>query len=199
MNAKFGKTGISVITLALSLFVFTSSASFAGTFAQNHPRRAQVLRRDNNINNRINNNYGHLGGNYGHLEHQDYGIRQQEQKDARQNGGYITKGQQGQLNREENSLSKETFFDNKNNSFVQNHPRRSQVLSRDANLNYNINKDEGHLGGQYSHLENEDKSIAHQEQRDASQNGGHITAQEQGQLNREENRLNNQVRRDNTL
>jgi hypothetical protein len=198
MNANMKKNGIWASALAISLLVCTSTASIAGTFAQNHPRRAEVLRRDNHINNRINNDYGHLGGKYGHLEHQDYSIRRQEQQDAKQNGGYITKGQQGQLNREENSLSKETYFDNKNNSFVKNHPRRSQVLSRDANLSYNINKDEGHLGGNYNKLEGEDKSIARQEQRDARQNGGHITTQEQGHLNREENRLNNQIRHDDT-
>jgi hypothetical protein len=198
MNLNIKGNGIWASTVAMSLLVFTSSASFAGTFSQNHPRRAEVLHRDNHINNRINNNYGHLGGNYGHLEHQDNSIRRQEQHDAKQNGGYITKGQQGQLNREENSLSKETYFDNKNNAFVKNHPRRSQVLSRDANENYRINKDEGHLGGNYNKLASEDKSIARQEQRDARQNGGYITTQEQGQLNREENRLNNQIRHDNT-
>jgi hypothetical protein len=46
---------------------------------------------------------------------------------------------------------------------MQNHPRRSQVLGRDANLNYAINKYEGHLGGNYGSLEKEDRSIAHQE------------------------------------
>ncbi len=181
----------------LSILVLASTApSFAQSWSQKHPRRAEVVRRDNNINRRINNNYGHLGGKYGHLENQDMSIRRQEQQDARNNGGYITKGQQGQLNREENSLSKETFLDNKNSKFVQNHPRRSEVLSRDANLNYNINKDEGHLGGNFGKLEQDDHSIAHQEQRDARQNGGYITKQEQGQLNREENRLNNLVKKD---
>jgi hypothetical protein len=198
MNANMKTNGISAAALALSMLALTSSASFAGTFGQNHPRRAEVLHRDNRINNRVNNNYGHLGGNYGHLEHQDNAIRRQEQQDSRQNGGYITKGQKGQLNREENSLSKETHFDNKNNKFVQNHPRRSQVLGRDANANYNINKDQGHLSGNYKQLEGEDKSIARQEQRDARQNGGHITTREQGHLNREENRLGNQIRHDNT-
>jgi len=184
-----------LLTATLILSAAASPPSFAG-FAQNHPRRAEVLRRDAAINNRINNNYGHLGGKYGHLEHQDYGIQQQEQRDARANGGYITKGQQGQLSLEENSLSAETRFDNKNNPFVQNHPRRAQVLGRDANLNYGINKDEGHLGGNYKTLEGEDRSIAHQEQADAGQNGGHITRAEQQQLNGEENSLHNQIKQD---
>jgi hypothetical protein len=71
-------------------------------------------------------------------------------------------------------------------------------MSRDSNLNYNINKDEGHLGGNYSTLESEDRSIAQQQRADAAQNGGYITKQEQQQLNSEENSLRNQVRQDNT-
>jgi len=198
MNDLFIKrTGVSALVLSAMLVSTSNCPSFAD-FAQRHPRRAEVLHRDNHINNRINNAYGNLGGKYGHLEHQDNQIRRQEQSDAHNNGGYITKGQQGQLNREENSLSKETFFDNKNNQFVQNHPRRSQVLGRDANLNYAINKDEGHLGGNYKALETDDRSIAKQEQADAGANGGHITKLEQGQLNSEESNLRNQIRQDNT-
>jgi hypothetical protein len=188
------------ILIAMSAcFAATSVApSFANTFKQNHPRRAEVLGRDRNISNRVNNNYGHLGGKYGHLQNQDRQIANQEQRDARQNGGFITKGQKGQLNREENSLSRETYFDNKNNKFVQNHPRRSEVLGRDSNLNYAINKDEGHLGGNFGNLEKQDKSITRQEQQDARANGGYITKSEKGQLNQEESALRNQIKQDNT-
>jgi hypothetical protein len=196
MNIELRKN----ILIAMSAVCALSSVapSFAGNFRENHPRRAEVLGRDRNINRRINNDYGHLGGNFGHLKGQDRQIAMQEQRDARQNGGFITKGQQGQLNREENSLSKETFFDNKNNKFVQNHPRRSEVLGRDANLNYAINKDEGHLGGNYGALEKEDRGIQRQEQQDARANGGYITKGEQHQLNQEESSLRNQIRQDNT-
>jgi len=198
MNDLFiRRTGVSALVLS-TILTTTSNFPSLADFAQRHPRRAEVLRRDNNINRRINKDYSHLGGNYGHLERQDYQIRAQEQADARRNGGYITKGQQGQLNREENSLSRETFFDNKNNQFVQNHPRRSEVLGRDANLNYAINKDEGHLGGNYKALETDDRSIAQQEQADARANGGYITRQQQQQLNSEEANLRSQIRQDNT-
>jgi hypothetical protein len=191
----FRRASMSVFALAGLIISTSNNPSFAD-FAQKHPRRAEVLRRDNNINNRINKDFGHLGGKYGHLERQDRQIRAQEQADARKNGGFITKGQQGQLNREENALSRQTFFDNKNNKFVQNHPRRAQVLARDANLNYAVNKDEGHLGGNYKALAADDKSIARQEQLDAHANGGHITKQEQRQLNSEENNLRNQIKQD---
>lgn len=193
------KNGIvTAIAAGLALTSTTSAYAARGNFAQQHPRRAEVLGRDNHLNNRINNNYGNLGGHYGQLERQDWQIRQQEQNDARRNGGYITRGQQGQLNREENSLSNEVRYDNTNNSFVQNHPRRSEVLGRDANLNYQINKDEGHLGGNYGQLESQDRSIRQQEQADARANGGYITTAQQQQLNQEENSLRSQVRQDYT-
>ena len=104
----FSKIGLAIMTLSAAGLVLTSaSPSFAGKFAQNHPRRAQVLHRTGNLNNRMNKNYGNLGGHYGQLKHQDARIHNQERRDARQNGGYITKGQQQQLNREENHVSKE--------------------------------------------------------------------------------------------
>ena len=92
---------------ALGLLITSTAPSFAGQFQRNHPRRAEVLHRDNNINNRINNDRGHLGGHYGQLKRQDRNIRRQEQRDARMNGGHITKGEQRQLNREENHVNNE--------------------------------------------------------------------------------------------
>jgi hypothetical protein len=80
--------------------------------------------------------------------------------------------------------------------FEDRHPRRSEVLGRDNRLNYTINRDRGHLGGNYGQLEQEQRSIRHQEQADARANGGYISTQEQAQLNREENQLNRQVKQD---
>ncbi len=97
--------------LMLALLMSSNCPSFAGTFCQRHPRRAEVLGRDNRLNNKINRDYGKLGGNYGKLERQDMAIRRQEQRDARMNGGFITKGQQARLNREENHLNREVNRD----------------------------------------------------------------------------------------
>jgi hypothetical protein len=83
-------------------------------------------------------------------------------------------------------------------NFQKNHPRRAQVLNRANHEQNRVNRNAGHLGGHYGQLSKEDNSIHRQEQRDARQNGGHITRGEQGQLNREENHLNNQINRDKT-
>jgi hypothetical protein len=82
-------------------------------FEENHPRRAEVLHRDNRIGGSLNADAGKLGGNYGSLKTQQQSIRQQEQADAKANGGYITKTQQGQLNAEENQLNHEIKADRK--------------------------------------------------------------------------------------
>ena len=61
------------VTAALSLGTLSSAVdpAYAGNFAQNHPRRAEVLGRDNRLNNQINNDQGHLNGQYGRLKSED--------------------------------------------------------------------------------------------------------------------------------
>ena len=162
-----------------------------------HERRKEVIQRDRNLNHIINRDAGHLNGQYGNLKAQDRSILRQEQRDARADGGNLTHGQTVQLNHEESALHREINMDKKTpGSFASRHPRRAEVLGRDANLNRQIWQDKGHLDGQFGHLEKEDQSIARQEQRDARANGGFITKQEQNQLNREENSLHRQIQRD---
>jgi hypothetical protein len=154
------------------------------------------------LNNRINEDKGDLNGHYGQLKSEDNSIRRQEQRDAAQNGGHLTGQEYKQLNREENGLSRQVGKDNYgagDAQFQQNHPGRSEVLGRDANLNNQINQDKGQLGGNYGQLKSEDKSIRHQEQVDAARNGGHLTGQEYQHLNREETALSRQIGADHRL
>jgi CRISPR/Cas system-associated endoribonuclease Cas2 len=76
------------------------------------------------------------------------------------------------------------------------HPRRTQVNKRLKNQNKRINNEvkEGEISkGQAAKLHKEDRQIR-QEQRDmASQNGGHITKQEQRTLNQQENAVSKQI------
>jgi len=191
--------------------------SFAGQFQQNHPRRAQVLRRDRNIGGAIGRDRGQLGGNYNALRTEQGGIRQQEQADARANGGYITQQQKQQLNGEENTLHSQVRQDYTGQgnafgtgygrggggnagggNFAQNHPRRAEVLGRDNNINNSINQDRGQLGGNYTALKTDDRSIRQQEQADSRANGGYISQQQKQQLNGEENQLRQQIGQDYT-
>ncbi len=100
-------SNIALSALALSVLFVGNAPSYAGQFAKNHPRRAEVLGRDRNLNRRANADKGHLGGHYNQIKREDSSIRNQEQRDARINGGYITKGQQHQLNKEENKVNRQ--------------------------------------------------------------------------------------------
>lgn len=84
--------------------VVTGTPSLAGEFAEKHPRRAEVLNRDNNLKNQTNRDEGHLGGHHGQLRHEEHAIKKQEQADAAAHGGHITRGEQHQINKEENHV-----------------------------------------------------------------------------------------------
>jgi hypothetical protein len=220
---KLKTTTLLIATVGCTLIGTTPS--FAGQFQKNHPRRAQVIRRDNHLNNAINRDHGQLGGNYGALKTEDRGIRQQERQDARADGGHITRQQQQQLNGEENTLRSQVNQDytgkgsafgtgygrgggaggygggqpgggGGGGTFAQNHPRRAEVLGRDNNLNNAISQDRGQLGGNYQALKTDDRSIRQQEQSDARANGGYITSLQKQQLNQEENQLHQQIGQD---
>ena len=87
-----------------------TGAAQASTWSQQHPRRAEVLRRDNRSLASVNAARCHdnlTRGQARQLRHEDVAIRRQEQRDAAINGGYITKGQQRFLNREENGVNRQ--------------------------------------------------------------------------------------------
>lgn len=176
-------------------------AHAGGSFAHNHPRRAQVLHRDAGLKQHMNADYGHLGGHYGQLQHEANGIHRQERQDAMANGGHITHQEQHQLNHEEAGLQHQMNRDYSNaapkGTFAHNHPRRSQVLRDDNHMGNELSHDKGQLGGNYNQLEQKDSSIRHQEQADAKANGGYIKPGQEQQLFSEERNLQKQINHDN--
>jgi hypothetical protein len=76
------------------------------------------------------------------------------------------------------------------------HPRREQVNNRLANQNKRIQNQvkEGDLTkGQAAALHKDDHQIRQEERAMASQNGGHITKQEQKTLNQQENAVSSKI------
>ena len=76
------------------------------------------------------------------------------------------------------------------------HPRREQVNNRLANQNKRIQNQvkEGDLTkGQAAALHKDDHQIRQEERAMASQNGGHITKQEQKTLNQQENAVSRKI------
>jgi uncharacterized protein HemX len=80
----------------------------------------------------------------------------------------------------------------------QNHPRREQVNGRLNNQNRRIHNEvkEGELTkGQAASLHKQDHQIRQEERLMASQNGSHITKQEQKTLNQQENAVSGEIGR----
>ncbi|WP_334157626.1 hypothetical protein [Oryzomicrobium sp.] len=76
------------------------------------------------------------------------------------------------------------------------HPRRTEVNDRLANQNRRIHQEvrEGEMSKQKAaQLHKEDRQIRQEERDMASQNGGHITKQEQRTLNQQENGVSRQI------
>lgn len=84
-------------------------------FKEKHPRRAEVNQRVRNERNRINQGVkdGQLNPQQAQqLRKEARAVKQQERADMKANGGkYLTKQQQGQLNQQENQVSKDIYND----------------------------------------------------------------------------------------
>jgi hypothetical protein len=86
--------------------------------------------------------------------------------------------------------------ESKDTTWQKNHPRREQVNNRLANQNKRIKTEvkEGDLTkAQAASLHKDDHQIRKEERLMASQNGGHITKQEQKTLNQQENTVSTQI------
>ncbi|CAN0365818.1 unnamed protein product [Phaeothamnion confervicola] len=95
------------VTALTTLFV-AGPASAQTTFDKNHPRRAEVIHRENrelNKNKAAYQNGSITKGQERRLNREDHAIRREERRDARRNGGYITKAQQARMNRQENRVN----------------------------------------------------------------------------------------------
>ncbi len=83
-------------------------------------------------------------------------------------------------------------------AWAASHPRREQVNGRLNNQNRRIHNEvkEGEIShSQAASLHHEDHQVRQEERAMASQNGGHITKQEQATLNSQENAISHQIGR----
>ena len=81
-------------------------------------------------------------------------------------------------------------------TWQKNHPRRAEVNKRLSNQNKRVNqgvKNGTLTQGQAAQLHKEDRQVRQEERDMASQNGGHITKQEQRTLNQQENKVSRQI------
>jgi hypothetical protein len=79
------------------------------------------------------------------------------------------------------------------------HPRVNEVNNREQNQQDRIANGEKNgtlTPGQAAHLENREQHIENQEKRDMAAHDGHLTKNEQKQLNKEQNRTSRQIYKD---
>ena len=92
-----------------------------GKVDPNHPRVNEVNAREQNQQNRIANGVKNdklTPGQAARLEKQQQHIVNQEKKDMAKNNGHLTKGEQKQLNKEQNNASK-NIYDKKHSGVAQ--------------------------------------------------------------------------------
>ncbi len=116
------KTALVGLVLAGALLT-TGAPGWAGgpekdpKFQKNHPRQTQVLKRVDRERNRVKTEYkqGKISAQQrNQMRGQIHAMRQEDYADARANskngtvrGGYITRGQQGVMNQQENQINRE--------------------------------------------------------------------------------------------
>jgi hypothetical protein len=91
-----------------------TSGAGPGVDDPNHPRVNEVNTREANQQDRIGNGVkdGQLSANQAaHLEHNQARIQNQEKRDMAEHNGHLTKGEQRQLNREQNRQSRQIYKD----------------------------------------------------------------------------------------
>ena len=99
--------------LTLSGFMF-AGIGHADEWQNHHPRRAEVNRRLGRQDHRINAGLRHdqlNAGEAAQLHSEDQSIRNQERQDAARDNGHITRGEQQQINHEENAESRQIYQD----------------------------------------------------------------------------------------
>jgi hypothetical protein len=105
---------LKIVAIGASITLMSVAGAQAGTWANNHPRRAEVNGRLANQNFRINRDYrdGQItAGQARYLHSEDHSLRMQERFDARFHNGHITGAQQRALNQDENGVSRQIYGD----------------------------------------------------------------------------------------
>jgi Spy/CpxP family protein refolding chaperone len=109
VNKKTAIVGATA-TMLMSLGISAMATNTNTTWEKRHPRRDQVNDRLAHQNARIHHEVkeGDLtSAQAASLHKDDRQIRQEERDMAAQNGGHITKAEQGVLNSQENAVSKQ--------------------------------------------------------------------------------------------
>jgi len=134
-------------------------------------------------------------GETARVERQEAGVNGQIHQDRLANGGTLTPAERQQINHEQNRMSGEIYRDKHNAN--QTH-FRGEVGARQTLQQQRIAQGvrSGSLtAGETARLERNQAGLNREVRSDRAQNGGTLTPQERGQVNRQQNRLSGQIYR----
>ena len=131
------------------------------------------------------------------LENKQSNLNREIRTDRQANGGKLTSQQRNQVNHQENHLSKQIYADKHNASAAKY--GTGEVGQRRVNQQDRIANGirSGNLKpGEAAHMENREQGINQQVRTDRQANGGKLTAQQDKQVNRAQNRTSKAINRD---
>jgi hypothetical protein len=131
------------------------------------------------------------------LEHQEAGLNAQAAADRAGDNGHLTAAERGQLNGEQNHLSKEIYADKHNDATA--HYGNSEVGQRQRDQQDRIAQGirSGSLApSEAAHLEGKEQHINHEVSADRKANGGHLTGAEKAKVNNQQNHASHAIYHD---
>jgi len=131
------------------------------------------------------------------LEQKEAGLNREENQMKQQNGGTLNYADKKQLTEQQNGLSKQISAD-KHNSDVRKAPT-TEVGKREMDQQGRIAQgvSSGQLtAGEAKNLEGNERAINKEVQNDRAANGGKLNTQERAQVNRQQNKMSQQIYKD---
>ncbi len=190
---------IALFSSALAILAMPAVAQDA---TQSTPVTGKTIQqRKENQQDRIANGVqsGQLtAGETANLEGKEAAVNKEERNMRAQDNGHLTAADKATLTRQQNRLSNQIYAD-KHNAAVQNTNPKSEVGMRQENQQDRIAQGvkSGQLtAGEAAHLERNQARINSEVRGDRAANGGKLTAQERAQVNRQQNRQSRQIYRD---
>lgn len=132
------------------------------------------------------------------LEKKESSLNQEERDMRKLDNGHLTTADKKVLNQQQNQLSNQIYQD-KHNAAVQSTNPKSEVGRRELNQQGRIAQGvrSGQLtAGEATHLERNQARINNEIRNDRAANGGKLTQKEKAQVNRQQNRQSRQIYRD---
>ncbi|HMK28345.1 MAG TPA: hypothetical protein VK473_01585 [Terriglobales bacterium] len=129
-----------------------------------------------------------------HLEKQEQNLNKEEQLMRSEDNGKLTPADRAVLQKQQNHLSNEIYRD-KHNARVQNYGN-SEVGQRQRLQQQRIGQgiENGSLtAGEAKHLEGKEAAVNHEVHNYRQANGGTLTPAERAKVNRQQNKLSNQI------